>query len=66
MATRKVDIYENGKRVIRHTFYGKDAKEAKHFERSHAKADRFLKAALRSGLFKGLEVEAVRPKKGRS
>ncbi len=63
MATRKVDVYENGKRVVRHVFYGKDAKEAKHLERSHVKADRFLKAAIRTGLFKGIELETKRPKK---
>ena len=62
MAVRKVDIYENGRRIVRHTFYGKDAAEAKHFERAHKKADRFLKAALTKGEFKGIEVEYTRPK----
>lgn len=61
MASRTIDIREdqNGKkRVLSHTFYGKDQKEAKHIQRSHQKADRFLDAAVKGKEFKGIPLEA--------
>jgi len=61
VASRTIDIREDQdgkKRVLSHTFYGKDAKEAKHIQRSHQKADRFLDAAVKGKEFKGIPLEA--------
>lgn len=64
MASESIDISEHQdgvkRRVVRHVFYGKTHKEAKHNERSHRKSDKFLKAALSSGKFKGIRLSVRR------
>lgn len=66
MATIAVDSYEDGKRVLRHIFYGTSEKEARHFLNSHRKSDPFFDATMRDGTYKGIELEHKIPKHGGS
>lgn len=61
MASETIDIHEeqNGqRRIIRHTFYGKDKREVRHNERAHRKSDKFFDAAMKGGAYKGVSVKA--------
>lgn len=60
MATRTVDMLEDGRLVVRHIFHGRDDAEAKHMEQAHLKADASLRAALAGKPYKGVEIEAKR------
>ena len=65
MAQRTVDMVEPGGRVVvRHTFYGDTAKEARHNERSHLKADKSLSAAERGKSYQGVKIRARRVNRG--
>ena len=69
MASETIDIseHQNGakRRVVRHTFYGRDQKEAKHNERAHKRSDSFLKAALSGRRFKGIRLSVRKPKRSK-
>ncbi len=64
MASRTVEMLEQGRPIVRHTFLGDTPREAKHNEASHRKADRSLDAALRGKPYKGVRITARR--RGRS
>ena len=58
-AKKVVDMVEGDKVVVRHTFYGKDRKEAAHMQRSHEKADRSFRAAEQGKPYKGIDIKAL-------
>ena len=58
-AKKTVDMVEGDKVVVRHTFYGKDKKEAAHMQRSHEKADRSFRAAEQGKPYKGIDIKAL-------
>ena len=58
-AKKVVDMVEGDKVVVRHTFYGKDKKEAAHMQRSHEKADRSFRAAEQGKPYKGIDIKAL-------
>lgn len=60
MATRRVDMMEGGRPVVSHIFHGRNAREAKHNEMSHRKADRSLDAAIRGKPYRGIKIRARR------
>jgi len=57
------DIYEGASRypVVRHVFYGRTAKEARAVRLAHARADKFLAAAIRGTSYRGIQVRASFP-----
>ncbi|HEV2054610.1 MAG TPA: hypothetical protein VGV06_05475, partial [Methylomirabilota bacterium] len=58
--SRTVDMVEDGRVVVRHTFYGDDLTEARGMERAHRKADASLDAALAGRDYKDVAIDAVR------
>lgn len=61
---KTVDMVENGRVVVRHQFYGKDAREARHMLNSHKKADKSFADALAGKKYKGIDIKAVRRTRG--
>ena len=61
---KTVDMVENGRVVVRHQFYGKDAAEAAHMMRSHEKADRSFADAMAGKPYKGIDIKAVKRASG--
>ncbi len=59
---RTVDMVEDGRVVVRHVFYGRDAAEAAHMEQAHRGADASLDASMRGKPYKGTDIKAVRSK----
>ena len=64
MASRTIDMMEGGRKVVTHTFHGRDEKEATHNERAHRKADKSLDDALKGKPYRGVRITAKR--RGRS
>lgn len=62
---RTVDMVEEGRVVVRHTFYGRDAAEAAHMEAAHREADASLDASMRGKPYKGTDIRAVRSKEAK-
>lgn len=58
---RTVDMLEDGRRVVRHVFYGRTPAEARAVERAHVRADASLRAALEGRPYRGVRIRAVRP-----
>jgi hypothetical protein len=53
-----VDIYERTVYpVVSHVFYGKTIEEARGYMRSHMKTDSFLRAAINSRKYKGINLK---------
>ena len=61
---KTVDMVENGRVVVRHQFYGKNAKEAQHMMNSHKKADRSFADAVAGKKYKGIDIKAVKRARG--
>jgi hypothetical protein len=59
MPALRVDIYENRLLVLTHTAYGRTRKQAEAIIRVHSKYDSFLRAALTTGIFKGIALRTV-------
>ena len=69
MASESIDITEDQdgqRKVIRHTFYGRDEKEVKHNERAHRKSDKFFDAAMKGRSYKGVPVRATKVRGARN
>lgn len=57
---KTVDMTEDGRLVVRHTFYGDSPAEAEHMLRSHKRADRSFADALAGRPYKGVDIRARR------
>lgn len=54
----KIDIYENTMYpVVSHIFYGKTLKEAKSYVTAHMGTDSFLREAVKTGYYKGMQLQ---------